>query len=256
MQEEIGIMKAHGKLFRWIGRSDLDAIRSLIEADAGTVNAVDSRGRPALLLTIRERKYEIAKLLLSEGACVDARGPSGETALHYPCSVEIATLLLDAGADLEARDSRGRTPLHWSMCSAQECLDGAKFLIEHGAEIEASDSQGCTPLHLAVSMPPIAYTNFEAAVFAPKLIRLLLHHGADVNAIDIDGRTPLHLAAYRGLETECELLLNHGADVNPVNKNGFTPLDLCYRSLSEGWGDCTGILRERGGVNVKKMFPE
>ena len=56
---------------------------------------------------------EKVKLLLENGAPVNARGPSGKTALHYAAggfslSVE---LLLKHGATVELQDDRNATPL-------------------------------------------------------------------------------------------------------------------------------------------------
>ncbi|MBW7992397.1 MAG: hypothetical protein FVQ84_20610 [Planctomycetes bacterium] len=57
---------------------------------------------------------EIVKILLSNGAEVDAKNQFGQRPLHYACvfrQKEVAEILLDTGADSNAKDNEGHTPL-------------------------------------------------------------------------------------------------------------------------------------------------
>jgi ankyrin repeat protein len=60
---------------------------------------------------------EIARLLLQNGADVNARNNYGSTLLHYAVSyghVDTLHLLVENGADLEALNNRGSRALHWA----------------------------------------------------------------------------------------------------------------------------------------------
>ena len=76
----------------------------------------------------------LVRAMLDEGALVDAKSPSGCTALMMaagePNSVQIARLLLSAGADLNAIDSRGCTPLTCAAMAGDPAL--VELLLERG----------------------------------------------------------------------------------------------------------------------------
>ena len=59
----------------------------------------------------------MVRLLLENGADLEARDPGGTTALHYAAywgHPEVAQVLLAAGADPNALDRAGYTPLAWA----------------------------------------------------------------------------------------------------------------------------------------------
>ncbi|KAH8123078.1 ankyrin repeat-containing domain protein [Trichoderma asperelloides] len=63
---------------------------------------------------ILQENDRVTKLLLENGACVDAYGYMSQTPLWLAAwkgSESIVQLLLEGGADIEAKDSEGQTPL-------------------------------------------------------------------------------------------------------------------------------------------------
>ena len=93
--------------------------------------------------------YEIMDLLLSHGACLEARDGNGRTALHVAVSrldSKQCAWLLEHGADVNARNYDQEAPLHRA---ARVSGSLSRFLISHGAEVHAKSCRGETPLHLA-----------------------------------------------------------------------------------------------------------
>jgi hypothetical protein len=74
----------------------------------------------------------------------------GWTPLHwaaYNGHIEISRLLLQNGAEVNARSSNGYTPLHWAASNGH--VDILHLLVENGANLEAQSNYGERALHLA-----------------------------------------------------------------------------------------------------------
>ena len=114
--------------------------------------------------TVIESRADYIRVLISEGANVNARDSDGVTPLMQACaseSVEIVTLLIEAGADVNPKDIRGMTPLIWAALGSTPEIVSA--LIEAGADVNAKDRDGWTPLRRATN---------------PEMIKLLKAAGA------------------------------------------------------------------------------
>jgi ankyrin repeat protein len=179
----------------------------------------------------------IAEILKKNPRLVNTLNRAGLTPLHYAAiggHVDAAKVLLANGADVEAERIGGFTPLHDAIVKKQRDVaelliaQGAKihgemsaayvdkqtvqFLIDLGADVNQRDKGGNSPLD-------------EAAFRGnTEVLKLLLAHGADINAIGEYGSTPLHAAAGRGEAEAAKLLIENGAEVDAKSKNGDTPL--------------------------------
>ena len=91
-----------------------------------------------------EGDIEAVKKHLADGAKVND-GLFGAAMGGY---TEIIKLLIDEGADVNAKDDDGHTPLHLTSYKEQALL-----LITKGADVNAKDKNGFTPLMAAVSPP-------------------------------------------------------------------------------------------------------
>ena len=79
----------------------------------------------------------VARLLIAEGAEVDARPEGGETPLHWTASSDdaaVAQVLIDGGADIEAPGGSIGTPLDNAIGYA--CWNVARLLVARGARVE------------------------------------------------------------------------------------------------------------------------
>lgn len=66
------------------------------------------------------------KILIEEGAQIDATNVNGQTPLHLAClakSHDVVALLLEAGADYESRNIEGDCPTHLAVKVRLAVLD-------------------------------------------------------------------------------------------------------------------------------------
>lgn len=169
-------------------RNDIKAMKLLLEYYP-KLEARDERGDTALTLASHP---DALRLLLVNGADVNAKGRLGRTALIFASevgSLETAKVLEEHGADINAADNYGWTALMWASDATM-----AEFLVANGADIEVRDCDGWTPLMAA------AYWGRE------DVARMLIAHGADVAATDKFGVTAKMRAERTGHELMAKLL--------------------------------------------------
>ena len=77
-------------------------------------------------------------------------------AVCYTCPIQLAKvlkMLLENGAKVNATDNRGRTPLHWAAEGNDHIVDGEPLsvdvLLKARADVHKKDIDGNTPIHLA-----------------------------------------------------------------------------------------------------------
>ena len=108
-------------------------------------NERDAIGRTLLYYAAQNGRMETIRILLANGACVDAPNSGGFTPLHgtaFRGYHAAAGLLLDHGARVDGRTTLGRTPLYWAAYKGNR--DTIRFLLNRGAELEARDDDDYT----------------------------------------------------------------------------------------------------------------
>ena len=116
---------------------------------------------------------EVAKLLLTRGAEVDAKDTDGWTPLQRAAGNDRPAadiILLERWCGTDARTIKGMTSLHYAAEGSR--LAVAKLLLTNGAGVDVKDTVGWTPLHYA------------AIAHSPALAKLLLTNGADPSLKD------------------------------------------------------------------------
>lgn len=91
----------------------------------------------------RTDRSDMIRLLVSDGADVNAVDNDLVTPLHMTSFRDETELLIDMGADVNARDEGGWTPLFYVACDLSECcLPVARVLLRRGADFNdlVSDS--------------------------------------------------------------------------------------------------------------------
>ena len=190
--------------------------------------AADAKIRSFYVLTplhedIRSRDLDVAQLLISRGADMNALNRNGQPPLSTAVQLkkhDFLELLLKGGADVNIRGFVDSTPLHNAVVLGGD-LDIVQSLISYGADVNALMSEdicdGSSSLFTAIRIQRLDF------------MELLLKAGADVNTRNIDDETPLHEALRGGNLVITPLLISHGADVNALDSVGESPLSKAAR---------------------------
>ena len=207
---KVPVNKGRNPLHAAVRIDDIAAVRSLL-AGGANVNARDSKNVTVLQLAAVLGNEDIVRLLLDMGANPNGNlvsaATNSDTPLHDAvrfARMKIVRLLLDNGAEVNARAEHGGTALQ--SAAALENEEIVRLLLEKGASpngITTSSSVNCdTPLHVAARTG-----NFT-------IVSLMLETGADIQARDKNGDTPLDIAISKKDEDILRLLLQQGGDIN------------------------------------------
>jgi serine/threonine protein kinase/ankyrin repeat protein len=207
---------------------------------------MDVRVTP-LHLALTYQRVDIARLLIANGADVQARDSIGRTPLivaitYHPRAIE---LLLSSGVSIN-EETRFGPPLlaaaryQWLYTGdrgVQDSENAVKILMEKGADPNTRDSYGRNALMvMSMESRSVAFRrvrrggramiSIEDGIDLELIGEALLQAGCDVNAADSDGRTPLMYAAWYKKTAAVRLLLKAGANIKTKDKDGKTALDL------------------------------
>jgi ankyrin repeat protein len=177
-----------------------DKVKLLI-ASGAEINAQDHEGKAVLMYATSNDDPQIVRLLLDQGAKIDAKTQGDMTALMFAAAQgakpEVIKMLIEAGAGVNQADVSGSTALMYA--AERGTVEVLNVLLEQNADLDLKNEAGKTALMLAVE------ANDEASVAA------LLSKGANLSATDKEGKTALHLALDQDDEKIIELLKARGA---------------------------------------------
>ncbi|MAN25651.1 MAG: hypothetical protein CME10_15425 [Gemmatimonadetes bacterium] len=108
---------------------------------------------------------DIADLLINNGANVNLKSESGDTALHYAAKknhIDIVEMLLKNGADINITGYRGLVPLHFAVTF--DSVQLSEKLIIHGADVNVPNDDGQTPLDV------VGYNEMQLLTGGPQFI--------------------------------------------------------------------------------------
>ena len=183
--------------------TDLTFIKYLISQDDVNINVRDSDGFTPLVDCFNPIRGtnslpEKAKLLIRNGADVNATTTTGRVALHFAKDESTVELLLQNGASPNVQDALGYAPIH----CCQKHPNIASHLIQFGADVDTRRNNWSTALHYGTN------TTFT---------RLLLENNANPNIKTKCGETPLHCCLKMDV---ADLLIKYGADTSIVDNRG------------------------------------
>ncbi|OQV12509.1 Transient receptor potential cation channel subfamily A member 1 [Hypsibius exemplaris] len=262
-----------------------DAVMWHLLNDAGLdkellLHAQDEEKRTMLHYAVIRGCPSSVRLLIDNGAPMDAQMNDGSTPLHLACTqglIPAVEEMLHASKSgfaltLSKRDAQGMSPLHRATMFDHEWL--AKFLLDHDAPMNATDSLGRTPLILSAAQGSWAVLNLllksnvdttvtdnmgrnflhyyisqgkspEACECARKAIR---EHPSLLSDMDLKGCTPLHYAAQNGFIRSSDSLMLMGAQVNAKNKVMQSPLH--FAAAHGRYNTVRRLLESLKGFNI------
>ncbi len=154
------------------------------------------KGLTPLHLAIHGQHKEMVKLLIENGADVNARDSDYDTPLIKAAQTgnnEIIRALIKAGADVNAADMSGKTALHHLIMSGD--MESIALLTEGGANVNAADNDGMTPIFGV----PVSDGLME-------IVEYLISKGAEINIKDGEGTSLLQHTAIMGAGDMVEIL--------------------------------------------------
>lgn len=224
-----------GKLLEFaIDSNSADVITILF--DKGVTFSREEIGQ-ALVLTahVVDNPHDclaMVKILLENGADVNAHNNQGTTALTYAAvkgKAEVVEALLIAGANPNARDNDTETVLMWAAAVGHTSI--IQRLLQAGAEVNSQTDNGGTALRWAVKYGHL------------KTVRALLVAGADANAPNVIG------AAIFGHHYQIlEMLIKYGVDFNQKIIEGIDSYKALAYAKKLGNRDMMLLLKQAGAT--------
>ena len=241
------------------------------------LNLTDPDGATALVIAIINTHYDLANMLLENGADPNIADETGIAALYAAIDMhslpptqgrpplmpvdnlsglDMIKSLLVHGANPNARLNKpilgrlhldgdgglgdGTTPL--MRAAKANDIPVMKALLDSGADPFLTQKDNTTVLMI------IAGGGAGVGAFAPSLkvteegaiqaLRLCLDRGVDINAFNSNGLTAMHRAAARGADEVVKYLAEQGARLDMKNKAGFTPLDRRWAGAAVALARC------------------
>ncbi|KAL8827856.1 MAG: hypothetical protein Q9191_002937 [Dirinaria sp. TL-2023a] len=292
---------------------DVDAVKKGFSTRRSTPFDQLPDGVTILHLAASNGHFELVKFLLREGSRPNAVANFGETPLHSAIALsknyDVARLLLENGADLQNRNVEGKTPLHtFSSRVSVQVLRCHGFLFDFSTfdrrgmsvlhymawssktstdtfrdyhklsnlDLRTVDAEGRSMLHFAAqrgNVPVIEYIISAAKHFnidhtdckgrtavhysienkrACDTLKILVSHGANIWVKDYSGRSVLHHAARFGNLPAVKALLTHGMtnELRATDSSGMTPLMIS--SYHNAYAVVMFLLEIEGCPNFEK----
>jgi ankyrin repeat protein len=175
----------------------------------------------------------VVERLLKAGVSANTTGPLGETALHLCARTgrpEAAKVLIANGASIDAVESwRGQTPLMWAAADGH--AEMVKLLVEAGADVRARSAiiqweRQRTEEPRDKWLPPGGFTPLLLAAREGRVAAAttLIDVGADINVVDPERHSALIIALINGHYDVAGVLIDRGIDVNMEDRVGQTAL--------------------------------
>ena len=221
-----GITSWQAALLQAAGKGDENKVRELVQECGPRSDKVKDALRIALQKVAGRGHEALTRLLLEEGAEVNAASESELSPLHRGAELgrdKIVKALLEYGALTEARDKSKRTAIFPAALKSH--CSTLHLLLEAGADFNARDGNDQN------LMLCLASERSEKRVKGRnEVIKILLGTEIDLEAKDKDGRTALLWAAATGKEEFAGLLLTCRAqgnsNIKATNSRGKTALHL------------------------------
>lgn len=206
---------------------DIKKVKILLEKNERFIGYRDKNNLTPLHLAVIYNFYNISKLLIEEGADVNALElVYGNTSLHFACingNKKIVKLLLDKGSNLGIKNFKGETPILSAIFAGRKEI--AYFFLKNGVASDIFIECGLDRL--------------------TQVIELLKREPDSINSRMKNGFTPLHVAAFLGKKRIVKFLISKNVDINSEDEGKMIPL---YYAVSNGYKDVVDILLKNGKI--------
>jgi ankyrin repeat protein len=131
----------HPEVARAIALDQFNEALSLIDAGVGTIDSTDKSGSTLLMRAVVCKDFPMIKNLIIHGANVSMADAMGWTALHFAASegyFDGVKILIDNGADVNARDHDGNSPIFNAFLKTDHHKKVVDLLISKGADLSLS----------------------------------------------------------------------------------------------------------------------
>ncbi len=205
------------ELHRAILADNLEECRRLAK-NVELLNEKNRQGLTPLLLATSLSKPIAMKILISNGANLAGKTPSGMTAMQIATRnafIDGILLLFKAGASTLERDPGGNNLLHLICAGNSQQREAAlKFLLRQNIDVNQRNFADLTPLHV------VCQSGSE------NMLRLLVKYGAKIDARLPDGSSALFICRDELILPLIEL----GANLEIVGNNGLTAFSTALLS--------------------------
>lgn len=269
-------VSADADIFKSARSGLIDNIENLLSLGKASAKDTTIFGTTLLHSASRLGNMELVRLLIQEGADVNAQDEDGESPLHGAMArsdnYDVARTLIENGAELSSRAVDGKTPVHnifnntishvlmrddwlenlqsdsedmsithflaWSSKSTIEIFQRGRLYDD--ADLLSTDNLGRTCLHFAASRGNLAVLSYLV-----KQVSL-----EDVEKKDIEGRTPFHYAAESSRAAGViDTLLSRGCNIYAVDDTGRTALHWAAR-----WNNCKTVKKLMAMVGGRMLL--
>ena len=201
-------------------KNSLDTVKLLLNNGAH-LNALDSGKCTALMYACENNNVQVVKELINFRPHLDAQDNDGDTALifasrHY-CS-EIIIALIKAGANTKIENNSEKDALHYACLHCNDDVETIKQLIGFERQINTEKFQGFI---------------FACKKKYVKLVDYFINIGVNVNNIGDANRTALMCACENYDAETITKLIKAGADIDIVDKKGTNALMLACEKYVE-----------------------
>ncbi|KAJ5919902.1 hypothetical protein N7454_009737 [Penicillium verhagenii] len=182
-------------------RGDEDVLRVILaQPESGDMlNDISVFYGTALHVALKNKKENLALILIAAGIDVDRKGPDGITGLHvalqYQC-FDVARGLIEGGCALDCLTLDGQTELHFAV--RVRSVEMVRLLLSKGVDVDLAGPHEESVIYRAIQAAHV------------DIIRAILtegRHRPDLTVKGHRGRTPLELAELLGNEEAVRMLV-------------------------------------------------